>query len=136
LLGDYNFGQLDLSYTIDKAYSGGSFQRSKKLSKRYFHVGESSRYYLTDSLYMSAEYILHNIGKMGDYDVNVFKHVKFNLKNHDIWQAGVSYTFKRHALCNDISQRRISKGGFYSPLEIFRALKQVVTVLESPQRGL
>ncbi|WP_444931049.1 outer membrane protein [Microbulbifer sp. SSSA002] len=93
LLGGYSFGQLDWSYTMNELYGGGRYQGSKKFSKSYLHVGAGVRYNLTDSLRMSAEYMLHNIGKLGDYDVNDYEHVEFDMKNLDIWQAGVSYTF-------------------------------------------
>lgn len=93
LLGGYSFGQLDWSYTVDEFYAGGSYHGSKKFTKSYLHVGAGVRYNFTDSLRMSAEYMLHNIGKVGDYKVNEFEHIEFDLKNHDIWQAGVSFIF-------------------------------------------
>ncbi|WP_445361790.1 outer membrane protein [Microbulbifer sp. EKSA005] len=93
LLGGYSFGQLDWSYTVNEFYAGGSYSGSKKFSKSYVHVGAGIRYNVTDSLRMSAEYMLHNIGKVGEYDVTDYDRIEFDLKNLDIWQAGVSYTF-------------------------------------------
>ncbi|WP_413662066.1 hypothetical protein ACG1BZ_12370 [Microbulbifer sp. CNSA002] len=93
LLLGYSFAQLDWSYTMDEFYAGGNYYGSNEFSKSYFHVGLGARYNFNNSFRISAEYMLHNVGKVGEYYINDFDHIEFDLRNLNVLQVGISFIF-------------------------------------------